>query len=538
MMTTRQTALSAATVLAMLALAACVPPPVPPPDPLISCDSLAVSVAYSPPATLVADDVTGSIQAASGLSGCTDFTGRGVTGATLDGAIQIEGACSYHPPGEEWGWGTGQLTWSDGSTSDWAGELVAETPIRANIRLTGGLWAGATASLPMSVTGVTGDCTAGGITEVAIEGGPFVLHPAGATVNPPLSDVEQVAAGGYHTCALVDGTTVKCWGDNGYGQLGTGVSGPDPSLDALVPADVVGLGAASQVTTGENHTCAVLVAGGEVRCWGSNNSGQLGDGSTASSDLPVEVVGLSGATGISAGNIQTCAVVAGGAVQCWGAASPAPTEVPGISGATAVSVGGAHQSGTRTHACALVAGGAIQCWGNNGQGQLGDGTNLSSSTPVAVVGITGATALVAGPYASTCAVVGGGVTCWGNNGYGQLGDGTTDDSNVPVSVVGLSGATDVGLGAVHACARLSDGSAMCWGNNNYGQLGAGALPGTTTPVAVTGLSEASSIAVGDYFTCSKLAGGSAACWGGNGDGQLGTGSRLGATTPATVIASF
>ncbi len=178
MMSSRQTALSAATVLAMLALAACVPPPVPPPDPLISCDSLAISVTYSPPATDGADDVTGTIETGSGLSGCTDFTGRGTTDATSTGAIQIEGACSYHPPGETWGWGSGQLTWSDGSTSDWTGELVAETPIRAEIRLTGGLWSGATASLPMSITGVTGDCAAGGITEVGIEGGPFVLHPA------------------------------------------------------------------------------------------------------------------------------------------------------------------------------------------------------------------------------------------------------------------------------------------------------------------------------------------------------------------------
>jgi alpha-tubulin suppressor-like RCC1 family protein len=536
---TRTVFVSSAAVFALLALAACgPPPPAPPPDPLVSCDSLAVSLSYSPPATNGADDVTGTVQVSSGLSGCTDFTGRSVTAASLVGSIQIEGACSYHPPGEPWAWGTGQLTWSDGSTSDWAGELVAETPFRADIRLTGGLWAGATASLPMAVTGVVGDCSAGGITEVGIGGGPFVLHPAGAAVKQPLTGVEQMAAGGYHSCAVVDATNVKCWGDNTYGQLGTGMSGPGPTADELVPTDVVGLGAASQVTTGENHTCA-LVAGGGARCWGANGVGQLGNGSTISSDLPVEVTGLSGATDISAGNRETCAVVAGGAVSCWGDGSPAPALVPGISGATAVSVGGSHQGGSMSHACALVAAGAVTCWGgNNSQGQLGDGTNTSSGTPVPVVGITGATALVAGPYGSSCAVVGGGVSCWGNNDYGQLGDGTTNNSNVPVQVVGLSTATDVGLGAVHACARLSDGSAKCWGNNLYGQLGAGAIAGTTTPVAVTGMSDATAIAVGDYFTCAERAGGSAACWGVNGDGQLGTGNRVGANTPGPVIAAF
>ena len=532
MTTTRTTVASAAAVLALLALGACVPPPVPSPDPLVTCDSLVVSLAYAPPATDGADDVTATIQAGSGLSGCTDFTGRSVTGASLAGTVDIDGACTYHAPGETWAWGTGQLTWSDGSTSDWAGELVAETPIRANIRLTGGLRTGATASLPMSVTGVLGDCAGAGITEVGIEGGPFVLHPAGAVVSPPLTGVDQMAAGGYHTCAVVTGMDVKCWGSNTYGKLGTGVSGP--AANELVPADVVDLGPASEVTTGEQHTCA-LVAGGEVRCWGANAVGQLGDGSTTSSAVPVAVAGLTGATDVAAGNSTTCAVVAGGGVSCWGAGYPTPNAVPGISGATAVSVGGSPLS---PHACALVAGGAVTCWGDNSQGQLGDGTNLSSATPVPVAGLAGVTAVVAGPYGSTCAVVGGGVSCWGNNDYGQLGNGTTDDTNVPVAVTGLSGATDVGLGAVHACARRSDGSARCWGNNNYGQLGAGTVAGTTTPVAVIGLSDATSIAVGHYHTCGRRAGGSAACWGANGEGQLGTANLVGATTPQPVLASF
>ena len=535
-MTPVRTALgSIATALALFALSACVPPPVP--DPLVSCDALAVSLSYLPPATDGADDVAASIDSGSGLSGCTDFTGRGVTAASLVGTVQIEGACTYHPPGEAWGWGTGQITWSDGATSDWTGELVAESPLRVDIRLTGGLWAGATASLPMTLTGLTGDCAAGGITAVVIGGGPFVLHPAGATVRQALTGVQQLAAGGYHSCAVLRGSTVKCWGDNGYGQLGNGVSGPDPSGDELVATEVPGLSTVSQVTNGEYHTCA-LVAGGAARCWGANGSGQLGDGTTTQRDLPVEVDGLSGATDISAGNLQTCAVVSGGAVSCWGGGSPTPTPVPGISGATAVSVGGSHHGGVSPHACALVAGGSILCWGDNSRGQLGDGTNTSSATPVSVLGVTGATALVAGPYSSTCAVVGGEVFCWGNNDYGQLGDGTTDDSNVPVAVAGLSGATDVGLGAVHACARLSDGSAMCWGNNAYGQLGAGAIAGSTTPVAVSGLGGAAGIAVGDYHSCARLLGGSVSCWGANGEGQLGTGNRVGATTPTAVIAGY
>ncbi len=500
------------------------------------CDSLLVSSAYTPPATNGADDLTGTVQSASGLSGCTDYTGRTVTTATLDGIFDVEGACSYHPPGEEWAWGTGQLTWSDGSVSDYSGVLVAETPLRVEIRITGGLWSGATASLPMEVTGTDGSCNAGGITDVVIEGGPFVLRPAGSSGPQALSGVAQVATGDAHTCALMSGGSVKCWGSNSSGQLGNGQSGF--MVESLVPVDVVGLGSVTAVSAGGAHTCA-LIPGGQVRCWGANTGGQLGDGSTTASSVPVPVSGLTGATAISAGTTQTCAVVTGGAVKCWGEGDLVPTPVPGITGATDVSAGYSEQiSAKGPHACALMGTGEVKCWGNNAFGQLGDGSTVSSPTPVSASGIAGATDLVAGPYGSTCAVVAGDVRCWGRNNYGQLGDGTTTDRNVPVTVLDVAGATDVGLGAVHACARISDGSAMCWGNNNYGQLGNGAALPVNTPAAVSGLADAAASAVGHYHSCALGTGGTATCWGLNGSGRLGTGNEVDAASPTAVIDGY
>jgi alpha-tubulin suppressor-like RCC1 family protein len=394
-----------------------------------------------------------------------------------------------------------------------------------------------------------------------------------------------LSAGRFFSCALVGGGAIKCWGLNGAGQLGIGDTncrgdGPNEMGSNLPVVDLGAGKTAVAVSAGGSHACALL-NDGSVKCWGTSVYGQLGLGDTTSrgkganemgDNLPAVNLGTGkSAVAVSAGEDHTCALLGDGSVKCWGYddsgqlglgdignRGDGPNEMgdnlPAVNlgtGKTAVAVtAGSH------HTCALLNDGSVKCWGRNDSGQLGLGdTNkrgdepneMGDNLPAVNLG-TGKTAVAIGVgESSSCALLSdGSLKCWGGNYFGQLGLGDSKNrgdgpaemgDNLPAAYFGAGKiAIAVGVGAYHVCATLHDGSVKCLGRNGDGQLGLGDIknrgdvPYSFLPSVDLGTGKtAVALDVGAFHACARLNDGSLKCWGGNGNGTPGatTGGALG-----------
>ena len=292
------------------------------------------------------------------------------------------------------------------------------------------------------------------------DNGASLIRFAPADVSGLTSGAAAIAAGLLTTCAVTTGGAAKCWGANGVGQLGDGTT----TSPALVPVNVSGLasGVAAIATYG-GHSCALTTVGG-VKCWGQNNSGQLGTGFPPNSSLvPVDVISapsmpaLTGANAIAVNFASSCALKNGG-VLCWGdnsvgqlgnnlvfSSSNVPVSV--LSGDSLPPLGGVDAIATgRSHVCALTNVGGVKCWGFNSSGQLGEGGNapFSRATPVDVLTapgmspLAGVSAVTAGEQHTCALMISGGVKCWGANFAGQVGDNSSNNYRFsPVDVLVL-----------------------------------------------------------------------------------------------------
>jgi alpha-tubulin suppressor-like RCC1 family protein len=333
--------------------------------------------------------------------------------------------------------------------------------------------------------------------------------------------ITAISAGAHHTCAITDEATnnAYCWGYNLYGQLGDNSTTNRNIPVAVYTAGVLSTKRITAISAGGFHTCAITdEARNNAYCWGYNLYGQLGDNSTTNRNIPVAVSTagvLSGKriTAISAGPYHTCAITdeATNNAYCWGYnnsgqlgdGSTTNRSIP-----VAVSTAEIVPSGKRItaisagayHTCAITdeATNNAYCWGNNSFGQLGNGSTTNRNIPVAVStsGVLGGksiTAISAGGL-HTCAIIDEATNnayCWGYNSDGQLGVGSTTSSNIPVAVYTagvLSGKriTAISAGGLHTCAITDEATnnAYCWGYNLYGQLGDNSTTNRNIPVAV------------------------------------------------------
>jgi alpha-tubulin suppressor-like RCC1 family protein len=395
---------------------------------------------------------------------------------------------------------------------------------------------------------------------------PVVAAPASASAavsaglkrqTPVVVKRAAVAAGLYHGLALSSTGAVFAWGWNIVGQLGNGsTNGSDVPVRVRLPGGTRVTG----ISAGFAHSVAVTSTGA-VLAWGKNYNGDLGNGSTTDSDVPVKVDLPAGTQviAIAAGSEHSLAVTSTGAVLAWGYNADGELGNGGT-GSSNVPVNVSLPAGTRVtavaagalHSLAVTSTGAVLAWGYNADGELGNGGTTNSDVPVMVKLPAGTkvTAVAAGGYYSLALTATGRVLAWGYDADGELGDGGTTNSHVPVMVklpagtkvtAFAAGGSPEGVGGTtfgpgHSLALTASGAVLAWGYNTDGELGNGGTASSELPVRVKlpAGTKVTAVAAGELNSLAVTSRGTVLAWGGNNFGQLGDGNYKGSDLPVKV----
>ncbi|MBS1963657.1 MAG: hypothetical protein JST04_15690 [Bdellovibrionales bacterium] len=521
-----------------------------------------------------------------GDGNCADSIPNAVTVSGISTAVDIaaatmgNSACAVLADGTVQCWGSnGNHQLGDGTTTDRCAP-VAVSGVTSAVRVAMGAF-GACALIADGRV----KCWGGGYVGNGSFSGsivPAYVKIDGAT---DLTGVAQIAMGYNTSCAVLTDGSMRCWGDNSFGQFGNGSTLSDDYATGIP----TGITAAAFANPGFLSTCALL-QNGSVKCWGDNGIGELGTGNLSSSLTPVAVGGITSAISLTgyadrcviendrtkcwgpagghhgdfgtedvvpaqaypgvanAVQVETtesgeCARLANGAVQCFGwtgnQGELGPVNQPGYATTpeTIAGITTAIQIATAEHtACALLANGTIKCWGAGDVGQRGDNDISMNFNVTTVSGIANATQITGGRAYFCARLADATAKCWGKNDVGQLGTGDTVDQLVPFTVP-LSDIASIYAshrGGQHTCAVLTDGTARCWGKNTNGKLGDGTQTDRPAPALVVGLRNVVGMALGLNHTCALISDGTLSCWGANGRGQLGDGTTTGHDLPANV----
>ena len=351
---------------------------------------------------------------------------------------------------------------------------------------------------------------------VVLGGAVEFAAPAPAPANSP--SWRSVTLGATHACGVRSNGSLWCWGGNENGQLGDGTFS-----DRQSPAIVGTASDWASVDGGGGHTCGTT-APGALWCWGENGWGQLGTGgSDPSRPLPVRIGAATTWDSVSAGSAHTCGVGNNGTLWCWGynedgqlgdgstSARRAPTQVGAGASWDTVAAG-------QDHTCGVQTGGTLWCWGANYRGQLGDGTTAERRTPTQV-GIAAHWASVDVDDSHTCGIqTNGTLWCWGANGDLGVGDGTRERRLLPTQIGAASEWVTVDVDS-HTCGIQTDQTLWCWGYNSHGEVGDGTDRIRLAPVAVGTAADWAAVAVGWAHSCGIRTSGTLWCWGRPMDGH-------------------